>query len=338
MIKNKCKSLENLVPIATAKFSQTQFPQHFETYRNELHHEMAMHWPFRTNVSDSKNIVPTVSKSTAHSSIRDGNKSNFISTEKDTVYRTISSNLTGKNVKPVEINKTISEFSLDENEQRTEWNFKAQEGIITYQLPDNLPDGLALHNKLQKLMKTNTIYLNDRRFWTTLENRFKILRKQNFQQNMQRLRQSQQQYEQELISKGLIPYTTEEAIKNYVEQQRLQIITNNIDIDNSYRKKCLIDYIPSNKPLNKNEEFEAFESDNVHPRLENILPDYKFQTKLGKDLGMKFENDLHKSQIQIKTIFPKINQSDRIRQELEAVKTSEGLYAYSNRLIKQISK
>jgi hypothetical protein len=37
MTENKCKSLENLLPIATAKLSHAQFPVHFETYRNELH-------------------------------------------------------------------------------------------------------------------------------------------------------------------------------------------------------------------------------------------------------------------------------------------------------------
>jgi hypothetical protein len=72
--------------------------------------------------------------------------------------------------------------------------------------------------------------------------------------------------------------------------------------------------------LNKDEELEAFESDNVHPCLNEIFNDYKFQTKLGKEMGEKFENDLHKSQMQIKTIFPKIDQRDLIRQELEAVK------------------
>jgi hypothetical protein len=72
--------------------------------------------------------------------------------------------------------------------------------------------------------------------------------------------------------------------------------------------------------LNKNDDLEAFESDNVHPRLYEIFNDYKFQTKSGKEIGEKFQNDLHKAQIQIKTIFPKTNQRDLIRQELEAVK------------------
>jgi len=52
---------------------------------------------------------------------------------------------------------------------------------------------------------------------------------------MERLRQTQQQYEQELLSKGIIPYTTEEAIKQYAEQQQTQIITDKPDTNNSTR-------------------------------------------------------------------------------------------------------
>jgi hemoglobin-like flavoprotein len=50
------------------------------------------------------------------------------------------------------------------------------------------------------------------------------------------------------------------------------------------------------------------------------LTDYKFETNSGKEIGEKFQKDLYKSQAQIKTIFPKQNQRDIIRQELEAVK------------------
>ncbi len=83
-----------------------------------------------------------------------------------------------------------------------------------------------------------------------------------------------------------------------------------------------MDYIPNVEDdlSNKNEQLDAFESDNVHPCLHEIFPDYKFQTKSGKEIGENFEKDLHKAQLQIKTIFPKTNQRDRIRQELEAVK------------------
>jgi hypothetical protein len=160
---------------------------------------------------------------------------------------------------------------------------------------------------------------------------------------MERLRQNQQQYEQKLISKGIIPHTTEEVIKQSAEQQGIQMSTNKIEIDHPnhvkesralfystkiivlFQKNCLIDYIPSNKKfednlLNPSEDLEAFESDNIHPRLHEIFPDYQFQSKSGKEMGEKFENDLYKSQIQIKTIFPKTNPRDRIRQELEAVK------------------
>lgn len=42
MTENKCKSLENLLPIATNKLLYTQFPVQFETYRNELH-RMSLH-------------------------------------------------------------------------------------------------------------------------------------------------------------------------------------------------------------------------------------------------------------------------------------------------------
>jgi hypothetical protein len=146
---------------------------------------MAKHWPIRTNTSDSTNVIPTTSKSTAHSSIRDDNKSNLTLDDTDISRRRsnnpITSNPTGLIRNKAETKNRAapiaSEFSLDQPKQRNEWNLKAQEGIITYRLPDNLPDGFALHNKLQKLMKTNTIYLNDRHFWTSLENRFKNFRK-----------------------------------------------------------------------------------------------------------------------------------------------------------------
>lgn len=91
-----------------------------------------------------------------------------------------SNNLSLVNYKSEKVNyllPTDSEFSLDERDQDIEWNLKTQDGIITYPLPDGLPDSLALHKKLQKLMKTNIIYLNNRHFWTTLENRFINLRK-----------------------------------------------------------------------------------------------------------------------------------------------------------------
>ena len=45
-----------------------------------------------------------------------------------------------------------------------------------------------------------------------------------------------------------------------------------------------------------------------------------FKRNSGKELGEKNQKDLHQSQIQIKTIFPKTNRRDSIRQELEAVR------------------
>ncbi|CAF2160079.1 unnamed protein product [Rotaria magnacalcarata] len=338
------KSFENSLTIATNKLTTAKFPEQLETYRNELHRELAMQWPFRNDIPDSKSI--------AHTMTRDDNKSTLTFDDKD-IPHSRSNNLTSINStaligkKSETLNRivppTVSQFSLDKHQQNIEWNLKAQEGIVTYQLPDGLPDGVALQTKLQKLMKTNTIFLNDRNFWTTLENRFKNLRKKNFQENMERLRKMQQQYEQELIAKGILPHTTEEAIRQYAEQQRTRMKPDKTITNNSNNKKCLIDSIPSNKNadanlLNRNEEFEAFETDNVHPRFHDIFTDYKFQTKLGKDIGEKFQDDLIKTQTRIKTIFPKTNQQDLIRQDLDVVKTSDGLYAYSNRLAKRILK
>jgi hypothetical protein len=59
---------------------------------------------------------------------------------------------------------------------------------------------------------------------------------------MQRLRQFQQQYEQELISKGIMPYTTEQAIQQYAEQQRIQMTTNKIATDNADRVRIILLY------------------------------------------------------------------------------------------------
>lgn len=70
-----------------------------------------------------------------------------------------------------------SEVSFNDSQQRDDWRFKAREGVIPYPLPDGLPDSSALYTKLQKLMKTDTIHLNDRRFWSKLENQYKKLRK-----------------------------------------------------------------------------------------------------------------------------------------------------------------
>jgi hypothetical protein len=149
---------------------------------------MAKHWPFRINTKNSTNIAPTISKSTAHSSIRDSYKSNMTHGDNDILHQQ-SNNLTSSKPtrligKKLETKRrrlpTESAFSLDEHKKNNEWNLKAQEGVITYRLPDGLPDGFALQNKLQNLMKTNTIYLNDRHFWTTLENRFKDLRKVSY--------------------------------------------------------------------------------------------------------------------------------------------------------------
>lgn len=150
--------------------------------------EMAKHWPFSTN------IVPITSKSKTRTSIRDGTKSKSTFDENElssqTFPRLKSSNLTISSPtrltekKLEKKNRTIpidSELSLNENSKRNEWNLKAQEGIISYQLPDGLPDGFALHTKLKNLMKTDKIYLNDRRFWTKLENQFKNLRKVFYQ-------------------------------------------------------------------------------------------------------------------------------------------------------------
>ena len=54
---------------------------------------------------------------------------------------------------------------------------------------------------------------------------------------MQRLRQFQQNYEQELVSKGVIPSITEQMIMQYAEQQHVQVATNIIDTQTSQRVK-----------------------------------------------------------------------------------------------------
>ena len=193
-----CKSLEALVPLTAAKLSKTRLPEQFETYRSELHRELfnvsyivqsywprasgelARHWPFR---ADPFNVGSIASKSAAQKTV-------FPTNDDDSVHQTHSKlrsnnltplNSTGLVGKISEIHPrvvpTTSEVSLDGVQQPIEWNVKAQEGIITYRLPDGLPDGSVLHDKLQQLMKTSTLYLNDRRFWNTLEERFKTQRK-----------------------------------------------------------------------------------------------------------------------------------------------------------------
>ena len=139
---------------------------------------MAKHWPFEDKKLNATTIPPLPSKSTARSTI--SNKESL----QQTFWNLITPNSTKLNGKKA-VEKTRSkladsQYSFNERQKLNEWNLKAQEGIITYSLPDSLPDGIALHAKLQKLMKTNTINLNDRHFWTTLENRFKKLRKVTF--------------------------------------------------------------------------------------------------------------------------------------------------------------
>ena len=195
-----CKSLEALVPMATAKLSKTPLPEQFETYRSELHRqyshvlhisllywslnsgELARQWPFRSETSHPLNVAPVASKSTAHASLGAPQKPALTANDDDSVHQA-HSKLRSNNLTPLnsEIAPRIvaanSDVSLEGAQQPIEWNVKAQEGIITYHLPDGLPDGAVLHDKLQQLMKTSTIYLNDRRFWNTLEERFKARRK-----------------------------------------------------------------------------------------------------------------------------------------------------------------
>jgi response regulator of citrate/malate metabolism len=66
---------------------------------------------------------------------------------------------------------------------------------------------------------------------------------------MQRLRQFQQQYEQELITKGIMPYTTEQVIQQYAEKQRIQMTTNKIATDNFDRVRRRITFLYSNRKL-----------------------------------------------------------------------------------------
>ena len=58
----------------------------------------------------------------------------------------------------------------------------------------------------------------------------------------------------------------------------------------------------------------------MHPRFHEIFNHYQFQTKLAKDIGEKHEHDLYRAQGKIKTIFPRINQRDLVRQQLETMK------------------
>ena len=139
-----------------------------------------------SNASNTAALAPAASKSAAPSSTA----INHPSTAGDALPQTLShirstnlilpnpnGNLGKRSEMPKSVLGTDSEMSLKDQQQPFEWNLKAQENILVYPLPDGLVDGVALHDKLQKLMKTNTIYLNDRRFWATLENRFKKMRK-----------------------------------------------------------------------------------------------------------------------------------------------------------------
>ena len=76
-------------------------------------------------------------------------------------------------------------------------------------------------------------------------------------------------------------------------------------------------------PKMKTDDLEIFESDNVHPKLHEILTNYEFQTNSGKELTSKFQDQLHQAQIQIKSIFPQTNRRDLIQQELESVKVNQ---------------
>jgi hypothetical protein len=75
--------------------------------------------------------------------------------------------------------------------------------------------------------------------------------------------------------------------------------------------------------FNEVEQLDAFETDNVHPRFHEIFPSSEFQTRTAKDLVQQYEKDLCRTQTKIKTIFPKINQRDMIRQEVDAIKVQQ---------------
>ena len=49
---------------------------------------------------------------------------------------------------------------------------------------------------------------------------------------MKRLRQSQQKYEEELVSKGILPHTTDEEIRILAEQRRQQRSTDANTMEN----------------------------------------------------------------------------------------------------------
>ena len=65
---------------------------------------------------------------------------------------------------------------------------------------------------------------------------------------------------------------------------------------------------------------ELFDTDNVHPEFHRILSNYQFQTKFGEEVKENFEKTLRDKQTKIKSIFPRINERDLIRKQLQSVK------------------
>jgi hypothetical protein len=146
--------------------------------------QLVQHWPFRSVTGNTNNTAAIDSKSLTNSHVASVHKATLFVNNNDTVRRTRSqlrlnptAGLIGKYSVDARQQQTQQDELQQKQQQRAEWSLKAQEGIITYRLPDGQPDGLLLQTKLQQLMKTDTIHLNHRQFWTQLENRFKALRK-----------------------------------------------------------------------------------------------------------------------------------------------------------------
>ena len=141
--------------------------------------ELTKHWPCREKLSNVEQTSSSDRKSNTLKNIDDqqkiiaSNVSNIENPTKSNRGTSIAAKI------PSEFLSTSNELSLKMSQQKARWddNIDIQEGIITYPLPDGLPDGVLLQNKLQALMQTNTIHLNDFHFWTELENRLKNQRK-----------------------------------------------------------------------------------------------------------------------------------------------------------------
>lgn len=96
-----------------------------------------------------------------------------------------------------------------------------------------------------------------------------------------------------------------------------------------FKKTSFLDNVESDDLLKKRRDpslpdedhlLDPFESDNVHPRFHQIFTNHPFQSSASKEMAEKYQEDLKDAQEKIKTLFPKVNQRDRIQQELDGMK------------------